>query len=55
MLLSAAMMLDHLGYAEEADRVRAAVEGVLADGPHTPDLGGTASTSDVTEAILEQL
>jgi 3-isopropylmalate dehydrogenase len=55
MLLSAAMMLDHLGYAEEAGRVRAAVEGVLADGPHTPDVGGNASTSDVTEAVLDRL
>ena len=55
MLLSAAMLLDHLGYAEEADRVRAAVEGVLADGPHTPDLGGDAATTDVTEAVLDRL
>jgi len=55
MLLSAAMLLDHLGYTEEAGRVRAAVEGVLADGPHTPDLGGDAATSDVTEAVLDRL
>ncbi len=55
MLLSAAMLLDHLGYAAEADRVRAAVEGVLADGPHTPDLGGDAATTDVTEAVLDRL
>ncbi len=55
MILSGAMLLDHLGYAEEADRVRAAVEDVLAEGPHTPDLGGNATTDDVTEAVLQRL
>jgi 3-isopropylmalate dehydrogenase len=55
MILSAAMLLDHLGYGEEGDRVRAAVEGVLADGPHTPDLGGEASTTDVTAAVVDRL
>jgi len=55
MVLSAAMLLEHLEYGEEADRVRSAVEGVLADGPHTPDLGGDAGTDDVTAAVLERL
>lgn len=55
MILSGVMLLDHLGYAEEATRVRTTVEGVLADGPHTPDLGGEATTSDVTDAILDRL
>jgi len=55
MILSGAMLLDYLGYAEEADRVRAAVEDVLAEGPHTPDLGGEATTDDVTEAVLQRL
>ena len=54
-VLSAAMMLDHLDYDDQADAVRAAVEGVLADGPHTPDLGGEVSTEDVTAAIVERL
>ncbi|MEF8791314.1 MAG: 3-isopropylmalate dehydrogenase [Haloarculaceae archaeon] len=54
-VLSAAMLLDHLGYGAEGDRVREAVEGVLADGPHTPDLGGDATTEDVTDAIVERL
>ncbi|WP_257297880.1 3-isopropylmalate dehydrogenase [Haloarchaeobius sp. FL176] len=54
-LLSAAMLLSHLGYDEEGDRVRAAVEGVLAEGPHTPDLGGEASTEDVADAVLARL
>ncbi len=55
MILSAAMLLDHLGYDEEGDRVRDAVEGVLADGPRTPDLDGDAGTEDVTAAVVERL
>ena len=55
MILSAAMLLDHLGYDEGGDAVRAAVEAVLAAGPHTPDLGGDASTEDVTGAVVDRL
>ncbi|QSG02053.1 isocitrate/isopropylmalate dehydrogenase family protein [Natranaeroarchaeum sulfidigenes] len=55
MILSAAMMLDHLGYGEDGDRVRDATEAVLDAGPRTPDLGGDASTEDVTAAIIERL
>jgi len=55
MILSAAMLLDHLGYGDDAADVRTAVEGVLADGPRTPDLGGEASTDDVTDAIVARL
>ena len=54
-ILSAAMLLDYLDYGDEADAVRSAVEGVLADGPRTPDLGGDASTEDVKAAILDRL
>ncbi len=55
MILSAAMLLEHLGYDDEAERVRGAVEGVLAEGPRTPDLGGDAETDDVTAAVLDRL
>jgi 3-isopropylmalate dehydrogenase len=55
MILSAAMLLDHLGYDEAGDAVRTAVEGVLADGPRTPDLGGEAGTDDVTAAVVDRL
>lgn len=55
MILSAAMMLDHLGHPDEATRVRTAVETVLANGPHTPDLGGSASTDEMTEAVIAAL
>ena len=54
-ILSAAMLLEHLGYGVEADRVRTAVEAVLEAGPRTPDLGGDASTEDVTAAIVDRL
>jgi 3-isopropylmalate dehydrogenase len=54
-IVSAAMLLEHLGYDEAGADVHAAVEAVLADGPRTPDLGGDASTEDVTAAVLERL
>ena len=49
-----AMMLDFLGHRQAHDAVLAAIEMVLqpgSDGPRTPDLGGTASTSDVGRSI----
>lgn len=54
-VLSAAMLLEHLDYDEAAATVRSAVEAVLADGPTTPDLGGGATTAEVTDAIVERL
>jgi 3-isopropylmalate dehydrogenase len=54
-VLSAAMLLAHLGYDDESERVRSAVQGVLAVGPHTPDLGGDATTDEVTAAIVDRL
>ena len=56
LLLSALMMLDHLGEAEQSVRIRAALEKVLIDGSvRTRDLGGTASTTEFTEAVCRQL
>ncbi len=55
-ILSGAMMLDFLGEKAAAGLVEAAVRAVLAEGRAlTPDLGGTARTSDVTEAVLGKL
>jgi len=48
-------LLEHLDYGAEAERVRDAVESVLADGPRTPDLGGDATTDEVTGAIVDRL
>jgi tartrate dehydrogenase/decarboxylase/D-malate dehydrogenase len=46
-----AMMLDHLGCPEAEASVMAAIEKVLASGLRTPDMGGTASTADMGQAI----
>jgi tartrate dehydrogenase/decarboxylase / D-malate dehydrogenase len=50
-----AMMLDHLDLAEEAGRVMTAMGRTTERGPLTPDLGGSATTSEVGDAILEAL
>jgi 3-isopropylmalate dehydrogenase len=56
MFLSAAMLLRHgLGLASEAAAVESAVEGALAGGLRTPDLGGAAGTADATRAVLEHI
>ncbi len=52
LLLSALMMLDHLGEREAAARIRAALDEVLVAGTiRTRDLGGTASTTEFTDAV----
>lgn len=56
MILSGAMMLDYLGEFEAAARIAAAVEAVLAEGwAVTRDLGGTATTTAMTDAIIKRL
>ena len=56
MLLSAAMMLRHgLEMPDEAAAVESAVNSVLDSGLRTADLGGKASTAEVTTAILERI
>ena len=53
---SGAMMLEHLGEEEAAGLVSGAVRAVLAEGRVlTPDLGGKARTSEVTEAVLARM
>ena len=50
------MMLEHLGEKPAAERLMRAVERVTADPSlHTPDLGGKATTKQVTEAVCEAL
>ncbi len=51
---SAALMLDHLGLTEEADRIRKAVDEVTRSGVLPRDLGGRADTAEVTAALIEQ-
>ncbi len=51
-ILSAALLLHHLGFAAHAHRLEAAVERVYADGRAlTPDQGGSASTTEFCDAV----
>jgi len=54
-ILSSAMLLEHIGHEPDAQRVRQAVYAILADGVLPADLGGNASTRQVTAAILQNL
>ncbi|MCU1566460.1 MAG: tartrate dehydrogenase, partial [Pseudarthrobacter sp.] len=54
-IASAALMLDHFGLHEEARRVEAAIEAATGSGHLTRDVGGDATTDDVTEAIIKAL
>ena len=56
MILSASMLLRHLGLDEHANRISKATYDVLADATvRTQDIGGTATTSEFTRAILDKL
>ena len=50
-----AMMLDHLEEHDAAAQLTTAFERAIADGVSTADLGGTASTSEFTAAVLENI
>jgi tartrate dehydrogenase/decarboxylase/D-malate dehydrogenase len=53
---SGQMMLEFLGEKAAADSLMRAIEGVTADPAlHCPDLGGSATTAQVTEALCRQL
>jgi len=52
---TAAQMLDHLGESDSAARLMAAVEQVTSQGIRTRDLGGTATTKQVTEAVIRAI
>jgi tartrate dehydrogenase/decarboxylase/D-malate dehydrogenase len=51
---SGSMMLEHLGESAAAADILRAIEAVVADpdAPRTPDLGGKATTDEVTRAIV---
>ena len=56
LLLSALMMLDYIGQRERGERIRGALTRVLTAGVvRTHDLGGSASTTDFTDAICREL
>ncbi|MDY0884733.1 tartrate dehydrogenase [Dongia soli] len=52
---TAAQMLDHLGEAEAAARLMRAVERVTGAGILTPDVGGKATTKEVTAAVIDAI
>jgi isocitrate dehydrogenase (NAD+) len=56
LILSGALMLRHLGYADVGERVEGAVRAVIAEGRTvTSDLGGNAGTREFGDAIIEKL
>jgi isocitrate dehydrogenase (NAD+) len=56
LILSAALMLRHLGHPEHATGVETAVRDVIAEGRTvTHDMGGTAGTAAFTDAIIDRL
>jgi|TARA_B100001971_G_C18257404_1_gene583359 isopropylmalate/isohomocitrate dehydrogenase-like protein len=55
-ILSAKMMLEHIGEDKWAHKLEAAVISVLMEGKHlTPDIGGNSTTLEVTDAIIKAL
>ena len=56
LVLAGCMMLEHLGQADRATRVRKALEAVIKEGRTvTRDLGGTATTDEFTNAVIARL
>jgi isocitrate dehydrogenase (NAD+) len=56
LILSAGLMLRHLGEIAAADRVESAVRGVLAEGRvTTPDLGGSSGTREFAAAVADRV
>lgn len=52
---TAAQMLEHLNEHDASQRLMQAVERVCQDGILTPDIGGKATTVEVTEAVIESI
>ncbi len=52
---SAAIMLEHIGEVEAANSIMEAIDKSTSDGVLTVDLGGSASTSDVADAVIKNL
>ncbi|KZL89797.1 isocitrate dehydrogenase (NAD(+)) [Clostridium magnum] len=56
IILSAVMMLQHIGESDAAEKIEKALAKVIKEGKHvTVDLGGTAGTSEFTEAIINEI
>ena len=50
-----AMMLDHAGFPDAGARIFSALEETLASGTKTSDLGGTATTDELADAVVQRL
>ena len=56
LLLSACMMLEHMSYMSEAKKIRDAIDEVLSTTDiRTKDLGGSSTTKEYVDAIIERL
>ncbi|WP_088332222.1 isocitrate dehydrogenase [Lacimicrobium sp. SS2-24] len=56
VILAAIQMLEHLGMADKAEKIRLAIKDVIESGDRTTrDLGGSHGTTDFTQAVLERL
>ncbi len=55
LILSGALMLRHLGYVAEAERVETAVREIIGEGRTTHDLGGSLGTAAFADAVIERL
>ncbi|HLH02254.1 MAG TPA: isocitrate/isopropylmalate dehydrogenase family protein [Bryobacteraceae bacterium] len=56
LMLSAVMLLIHIGETEAAHRLQSAIESVYREGKHlTGDVGGSASSEEFTEAVIRTL
>jgi isocitrate dehydrogenase (NAD+) len=56
LMLSAVMLLIHIGETDAAQKLQAAIENVYREGKHlTGDVGGTASTEEFTDAVIRNL
>ncbi|BAJ01103.1 isocitrate dehydrogenase, NAD-dependent [Shewanella violacea DSS12] len=56
VILASIQMLEYLGMADKAEKIRAAVTAVIAEGDRTTrDLGGTHGTTDFTQAVIDRL
>jgi len=53
--LATAMMLDYLNENESAEQLRKAVQVCIENQESTPDLGGSLTTSEVTERVIEKI
>ncbi|MFT3774178.1 MAG: isocitrate/isopropylmalate family dehydrogenase [Minicystis sp.] len=56
LMLAAGLMLDHVGRKDLGDRLRAGIDGALnGDGVRTRDMGGTAGTKELGDAIVNRI